>query len=173
MRPHGALEVLFGPAGDTAIPSAILSAEAGENLSRALANLPALTRETAVRTVRAAADLVDINLIDLLITGWRQYQDLTSAARRTLAAPGSSELVSLITHRVTAAQEPYINVLVNGHLIATIRFSVSVVFDVSAMLAEISAGRLVSMPRARRAAGRRRTAPPRWRATTPGDKSRR
>jgi hypothetical protein len=43
------------------------------------------------------------------------------------------------------AREPYVRVLVDGRLIAAVRFSVSVVFDVSALLAGISAGRLVAV----------------------------
>lgn len=144
--PDSALALLFEPVEVATGPLAILSAEAERNLSRALENLPAVTRETAIREVRAAAaGLLDINLIDILLAGWRQYHDLTSAARRTLAAPGSSELVRLVTHRVTAAQEPYVNVMIDGRLVATVRFSVSVVFDVSALLAGISAGRLVAV----------------------------
>lgn len=59
--------------------------------------------------------------------------------------PGSSELVRLATHSVHVAREPYVSVLVDGRLIATVRLSVSVVFDVSALLAGISAGRLVAV----------------------------
>jgi hypothetical protein len=124
----------------------VLSAQARQDLDRALGDLPAAAREAAVTEVRAAAaGLLEIDLIELLLTGWRQYRDLTSAARRTLAAPGTSELVSVVKHRVTATQEPRVDVLVNGQLVATVRVGVSVVFDVSALLAGISAGRLVKV----------------------------
>jgi hypothetical protein len=81
----------------------------------------------------------------MLVAGWRTYHDLTSAGRRTLAQPGSKELVSLVTHRVTAEQEPSIEVLVNGQPVVTVRLKFSADFDVSALLAEITEGRLVAI----------------------------
>jgi hypothetical protein len=146
-RPHTALTLLFVP-GDAAqaLGHAIVAADADGNLGRALEHLPAEARAAAVREVTAAAaGLLDINLADVLITGWREHRDLTAAARRTLAAPGSTELVDLAEHRVTASQEPYVSVLVDGHQVATVRLGVTVVCDVTAMLAGISAGRLIAV----------------------------
>ncbi len=103
-------------------------------------------REAASRQVSTtAAGLLDVNLADVLVAAWRKHKDLTAAARRTLAAPGSTELVDLASHRVTATQEPYISILVDGHRVAAIRFELSLVFDVSALLAEIHAGRLAAL----------------------------
>src|SRR6266536_1061268 len=100
-RPHTALDLLLGPGQEApeALARQILSASAGVNLGRALENLPKATREAAVREVTtAAAGLLDVDLIGVLVDGWRKHQDLTAAARRTLAAPGSIELVDLATH---------------------------------------------------------------------------
>jgi len=144
---HTVLALLFGPGPDSpdALAHWIASADP-QSLGRTLKGLPGATREAAVREVAAAAGgLLNINLVDLLVAGWRKHQDLTSAARRTLAAPGSTELVELATHQVTEAQQPYISVLVDGHRVATLNLDLSVVFDVSALLAEISAGRLVAL----------------------------
>jgi hypothetical protein len=146
-RPHTALTLLFGP-GDAAeaLHHAIVSAHADGNLGRALEHLPAEARTAAVREVTAAAaGMLDVNLADVLITGWREHQDLTAAARRTLATPGSTELVDLAEHRVTSSQEPYVTVLLDGHQVATVRLGLTIVFDVTAMLAGISAGRLVAV----------------------------
>jgi hypothetical protein len=142
-RPHSALELLFAPGKDAAAAPGVLPASASESIARALAQLPAVEYEAAARKVTdSAAGILDFDVLDLLIAGWRQYHDLTAAARRTLAAPGSSELISLVSHRVTATREPSVSVLINDHLVATLRFSVSLVFDVSGLLAEVAAGRL-------------------------------
>ncbi len=77
--------------------------------------------------------------------GWRKHADLTAAARRTLAARGSTDLVDLASHRVTAGQEPYVSLLVDGHRVATVRFGLSLVFEISALLAEVKAGRLAAL----------------------------
>jgi len=123
-----------------------VSAAADGSLGRALAHLPPEARTAAVREVTAAAaGLLDVGLADVLITGWREHRDLTAAARRTLAAPGSTELVDLAEHQVTSTQEPYVSVLVDGHQVATVQLGLTVVCDVTAMLAGISAGRLVAV----------------------------
>ena len=77
--------------------------------------------------------------------GWREHRDIVSAARRTLAAPGSTELVSMSAHEVTLDQRPSVSVLVDGQRVATLELGLSVVFDVNALLLGISGGRLVAV----------------------------
>ena len=143
-----ALTLLFGAGaqGLDTLKDAILTADTGADLDRALKKLPPLSRDAAAREVTAAtAELLNINLVDVLIHGWRDYADLTSAARRTLAAPGSTELVNLVSHRVSMSQQPSVNVLVDGHHVATLRLGLFLFFDVSAMLARIRAGLLAAI----------------------------
>ena len=146
--PHTALALLFGPDQETpaAVADRSRSADIGTDLRGALDSLPPLTRAAAVDQVTtAAAGLLDINLADLVAAGWQKHADLTAAARRTLAAPGSTDLVDLASHRISTAQEPYVTVLVDGHRVATIRFGLSLAFEISALLAEIKAGKLVAL----------------------------
>ena len=140
--PLTALDVLFGTEAD--IPAAlgreILSAS-GQDLGRVLGRLPEATREAAVReAATVAAGLLQVDLISVLVTGWREHRDIISAARRTLAAPGSTELVSMITHQVTVAQNPSVSVLVDGHRVAAVQLGLSIAFDVNALLVGISGG---------------------------------
>jgi len=145
-QPNSALSLLFGPAGGvTGLTQAVSSSSAGD-LSRIIPALPAELREPAAKEVsRVAAGLLDVDLIGLLVEGWREYADLTSAARRTLATAGSSELVSLVTHRVTAEQDSNVDLLVDGRPVAVVRFGLSVEFAVSGMVAGVSAGLLVAV----------------------------
>jgi hypothetical protein len=140
-----ALAVLFGPGQDTpaAIAQRLRSADLGQDIGRVLDRVPPLTRDTAIGQVSAtAAELLDVNLADVVVAGWRQHEDLTGAARRTLAAPGSVELVELASHRITAHQDPYVSVLVDGHQVGSVRFRITLGFSVSALLAEVRQGRL-------------------------------
>lgn len=147
-RPETALALLFGP-GEEALDTlthAIADAGTDGNLGRTLEMVPPQARDAAAREITAAtAGLLDINLIDMLAAGWREYRDLTSAARRTLAEPGSTELVQLVTHQVSTSQRPYVTVLVDGRRVATFQLGLSVVFDVSALLAKVHAGRLAAI----------------------------
>jgi len=52
------------------------------------------------------ARVLDRDVIDLMGAGWRRYEALTSAARRTLATPGAEEIVELADHRFTSSHRP-------------------------------------------------------------------
>jgi hypothetical protein len=147
-RPETVLTLLFGADAQAhdALGHAIGHAGTAESLERAVGELPKAARDAAAREVTAAtAGLLNIQLIDVLLTGWREHRDLTSAARRTLAAPDSTELVQLVTHRVSTSQDPYVAILVDGHQVATVHLGLSIVFDVSAVLAQVRRGRLVGI----------------------------
>jgi hypothetical protein len=143
-----ALDVLFGPDADAAeiLADEILSPGGDQNLDRALAHLPETARKAAVQeAATTAAALLKVDLIDVLVRGWREHRDIVSAARRTLAAPGSTELVSMIAHQITLGQRPSISVLVDGQRVATLQLGLSIVFDVNALLLGIRGGRLVAV----------------------------
>jgi hypothetical protein len=147
-RADTALTLLFGPDEKNLdrLRDAILAAGTGGSLDRALNKLPPPTRDAAAREVTTAtAELLDINLIDVLLRGWREYADLTSAARRTLAEPGATELVSLASHRVSMSQQPSVAVLVDGRQVANLRLGLVLVFEVKAVLARVRAGLLVAV----------------------------
>ena len=147
-RPDTALDLLFGTGNDTpeALASQLLSADTGGDLGRALAELPEVTRKAAVREATAAtAGLLNVDLISGLVAGWRKHHDLTAAAQRTIAAPGSVELVDMAGHQISATQHPSVTVLVDGAQVATIQLGLSLVFRVNAMTAKVSAGRLVAL----------------------------
>jgi hypothetical protein len=146
--PEHGLAVLFGTDDDLTAPlaGASLADWIEKNVGGALGGLSPATRAAAAREISATvAPLVNVNLVDVLVGGWRTSKDITAAARRTLAASGSTELLSLATHQVTETLNPYVTVLVDGCRIATLQLSLSVVCDVQAMLAKISAGRLVAI----------------------------
>jgi hypothetical protein len=142
------LDLLFGPDADAAgtLAGEILSPGGDQDLGRALARLPEMTREAAVReAAAAAAGLLKVDLVGVLVRGWREHRDIVSAARRTLAAPASTELVSMSAHEVMLEQHPFVRVLVDSQRVATLELGLSIVFDVDALLLLISGGRLVAV----------------------------
>ena len=145
--PGTAANLLFGPGANAAEPLArqIMSA-AGTEVDQTLRRLPQPTRQAALReAAAAAAGLLDGRLDGRLLAGWRLHHDLAGAARRTLASPGSTELVTLVRHQVTAAEEPAVAVLVDGRQAATIQLGLTVQYDISALVAGIRAGLLAAI----------------------------
>src|SRR5947208_13710563 len=93
-----ALDLLFGPGTDAAgaLAGKILIPGGDQNLDRALAHLPEMTRKAAVREAATAASaLLKVDLIDVPARGSREHRDMVAAARRTLAAALSTALVSI------------------------------------------------------------------------------
>lgn len=145
-NPRTTTDLLFGPGADAsdALAKQILPANA--NLDHALKHLPQPTRDAAVHEAATdAAALLDADLFGLLAAGWRAHHELADAARRTLAVSGSTEVVDLIKHQITTTQQPSVSVLVDGDQIATLRFALSVVFDISTVVAAIKAGLLTAI----------------------------
>lgn len=87
---------------------------------------------------------LDLDLGELVVAGWCQFADLTAAAKRTVAAPGSVEVVDLATHSITWTHNPQIDVLVNDARVATVHFDLSIRFKVKGLVATVRHGRLMS-----------------------------
>ena len=146
-QPDTALALFFGGAEHPSdvIAGRFLASALSGNLSP-LAGMPETVRQAAVSEVASAvADLLEISLIDVLIDGWREHHELTAAARRTLAAPRGTELIRLAPHRITAALQPYVSVIVDGDRVATVQLQLTFIFDISDLTAGVSSGRLISL----------------------------
>ena len=147
-RPLTAADLLFGSSADApeALARQIVSACRGQNLGRALERLPRVTRDAAIREAAlAAAVLLKIDLVDVLVAGWRDHRDIHSAARRTLATPGSKELVGVAPHRISTVQQPAVSILLDGHRVHTLQLGLSIIFEVTGLVAGVSRGRLAGL----------------------------
>src|SRR5258707_5178165 len=141
-----AADLLFGsPEGaDEAMTRHVMSA--GRTMARAFERLPRVTREAAVREAAVAAvGLLKIDLMEVLVSGWRDHRDIFGAARRTLDMPGSKELVGLAPHRITTVQQPAVGILVDGHRVHTLQLGLSILCEVTGLVAGIHAGRLAAV----------------------------
>ena len=141
-RPDTAFSLLFGAgAGTDDLPQQL-----EEQLGGALDNLPHAIREAAAGQIaRAAAQLLDVDLVDVLIGAWRLHEELIKAARRSLQAPGGVTLQDLLPFGVSVTQDPYIDVLVDDRSVARLQFSLTLEYEVRAMLPEIRSGLLVAL----------------------------
>jgi hypothetical protein len=147
-RPLTAADLLFGSSADAskALTREIMSASRAQNLGHALKHLPKVTREAAAREATlAAAGLMKVDLMDVLAAGWREHREIIAAARRTLATPGSKELVGVAAHRITTLQQPAVSVLIDGRRVHTLQLGLSIVFEVTGLVAGVSHGRLAGI----------------------------
>ena len=92
-----------------------------------------------------AGGLLDLDLGDLVIAGWRKHGELAAAAEHTAANPGTSEVVKLATHRIRSVHRPYVELLLNGAHLANVDFELEVEFVVTALVATVRDGHIVSL----------------------------
>ena len=141
-----AADLLFGSTegAHEALTRHVMSA--GRTTARAFERLPRVTREAAVREAAAVAvGLLKVDLMEILVSGWREHRDIFTAARRTLDIPGSKELVGLAPHRITTVQQPSVGILVDNHRVHTLQLGLSIFFEVTGLVAGIHAGRLAAV----------------------------
>jgi len=111
-----------------------------------LRSLSGSALEAVNHEVATVADrLLNLDLGDVLMSGWRKYTELTKAAERTLATPGSEEVVILATHRVVSTHHPSVELLIDGIKVHTFVFELKVVFDLNGVTAVLRRGHLVSL----------------------------
>lgn len=105
------------------------------------AALRVIGREVAV----LADGLLDLNLSDVLIGACRTYGALIEAAHRTLAAPGSEEVVSLAAHQVTSHYSPRIDLFLDGTRVHTFELELEINSQLTGLETVVRAGELISL----------------------------
>jgi hypothetical protein len=89
--------------------------------------------------------LLDLDLGDILVSGWCKYSALVQSARRTLSAPTSEEVVVLATHRVTSTHRPRVDLLIDGTRLNSFEFELHIDVEVTGLSAVVRSGDLVAL----------------------------
>jgi len=118
-------------------------------VSRCGGDLTRLTQQgrqaTEEQLASVTAGLLDLDLGDLLIYGWRTRERLLAAARQTRQIPGRQEVVQLGTHRITWSYDPTIELLIDGVKVHTFRFRLTVTFDIDVVALIVRDGLLTGL----------------------------
>jgi hypothetical protein len=136
-----------GPEDDTARIRQLLSEnDVVGRYGRDLTRLTQQGREAAEEQLASVtAGLLDLDLGDMLIYGWRTRERLVKAARETQQIPGRLDVVQLGTHRITSAHNPTVELLVDGVNVHTFRFQLTVIFDIDVVALVVRDGRLTAL----------------------------
>lgn len=89
--------------------------------------------------------LMEYDLGDLLVQGWKTYSRLMDAAKRSVEQPGQKENVVLGSHTVKWAWEPKVDMLVDGVVVNTLEFVLSVDVEFEPVVLAVRDGYLVSI----------------------------
>ena len=146
--PQTALQFLFGSDQHQvdALGRALDERGVGGTLEAALQQLSESGRAAAREEVAGVTQgVLDLDLADFVVAGWRKHAALAAAADRTAANPGSTEVVDLATHRITSVHQPSIELLVNGVRVATLHFELKVELVIRALVAIVRDGHVVGL----------------------------
>jgi hypothetical protein len=147
-EPLSARAFLLGAASDTANVLAQSLSEHGalQSAIRGLGGLSASAWAAVNQQIATIADgLLNLNLGNLLVSGWSKYTDLTKAAKRTLANPASEEIVVLATHRIVSTHHPSVDLIINEAKAHIFMFELTVTFDLNGVAAVVRQGDLVAL----------------------------
>ena len=138
-------DLLFGDVPDE--PTDVLAKSLREHgtIRALIPGLPGLTAAVD-REVAAATDgLLSLNLADVAAAGWKKYDALRQAARRTRDAPTTQEVVALATHNIQSSHHPTVELFIDGKSIATIEIELQIAFTMAGMLAVVRQARLTAI----------------------------
>jgi hypothetical protein len=137
-------DLLFGDAPGTPIDAVAESLREHGTvrvLTPGLPGLSAVEREVA----NSMDGLLSLNLVDLAAAGWKKYDALRQAARRTRDAPETEEFVALATHKIESTHHPFVELHVDGTSIGTIEMTLEITFTMAAVLAVVKQARLTAI----------------------------
>jgi hypothetical protein len=89
-----------------------------------------------------ALDVLDLNVVDLLIGGWRRHGEVRKQLQITAEDPSRTALVHVAEHTVESSHAPSLEVRAQGRLLVTLTLSVEVAFDVDAVALTIRGGEI-------------------------------
>jgi hypothetical protein len=106
---------------------------------------PVLRAAAAEQIVMLVARTLDRRLLDVLTAGWRRWERLVEAARRTLEDPDDVEIVELVDHEISSVQRPHVDVTYDGHEVAEVEGEASVAIVVHAATAVVTGGKVTAL----------------------------
>lgn len=140
--------VLFRSKDDAvaAVVQGVTMGQVGSMVGTALSGLSGSAYAMTIREVaQVAAKLSDLSIADVIVAGWQKYSVLVEAARRTVLAPGTEELVEIVGHRISGVHQPSIDLIVNGACVMTVHLELELSIDIKAFVAVIRHGRVVAI----------------------------
>lgn len=93
----------------------------------------------------ALSNLLDIDLGQLLLGGWRRHRALAAAAQYTREHPETTELVHLATHRIATGYQPSVEIALNGTPLTTVHFELTATFELTDIAGTVRRARLVEL----------------------------
>ncbi|OBG24591.1 hypothetical protein A5764_09305 [Mycobacterium sp. 852002-51057_SCH5723018] len=93
----------------------------------------------------ATSGFMSANLADVAAAGWKKYDALKNAARRTRDDPHAKELIALTTHKIASSHHPHVDLYVDDKRLATIEIGLEIALNITGVIAAVQQGRLTEI----------------------------
>lgn len=143
-----AAEWLLGHAEkvDRAVRRALNGSDGPQGSSPEPSTLRRVVRSTLGQEITAALkSALHADVGDMLISGWRKYRSLVDAGYETAAHPGTTKVLAVADHHVTASQDGAVDVILDGRRLLTVSGRLDLDFDIVEAVAVLRDGRLVAV----------------------------
>jgi hypothetical protein len=87
-----------------------------------------------------AFDVLDVNVVDTLLAGWKKHGEVQSQLRATAADPARTAMVRLLRHTLESTHTPSIEVRSQGKVMANVSLPIEVAFEIEAVTLVIRGG---------------------------------
>jgi len=139
--------LLLGTGDDTAgLARALSKHNALDHAESDLTRLTPEGRQAACEALASvAANTIELDVGDVLISAWRTDEHLQEAARATIAKPGSEQVVQLASHEIAWTYLPKVDLIIDNIRVHTFEFELTAGFDLEVLAAIIRDGKLVGL----------------------------
>ena len=86
---------------------------------------------------RSLGQALHVNLVDVLVSGWKTYAGLVEYTNRAEHPPGEISQVALEHRTISSSHEPHIDVLVGSRRVAEIHFAVELALEIDSVILTI------------------------------------
>ena len=87
-------------------------------------------------------DVLDINVVDVLVAGWKKQTEVRELLQATAADPSRTALVHLAEHTIESTHKPSMEVRSGGKVVARLSFTIEAAFELDAVELVLRHGRV-------------------------------
>lgn len=110
-----------------------------------VARFPGVTPLVEGEVARQTDEQLSLSLLDLAVEGWKKFDELVAAARRTRDNSAARETVKLATHKIEFSHPWTVEVFVNGRSAGTVEVELTVCFDMDLVVLVVQQGRITAV----------------------------
>jgi hypothetical protein len=90
-------------------------------------------------------DLLDINVVDVLLAGWKKHDEVRTQLRVTAADPSRTVLVYIGHHTLDSTHKPSIELRSQGRRLMELSFPIELAFEIGAIELTLRAGAITEI----------------------------